>query len=143
MESIFYSSTRQLKILGVIVLLAGILAGIMTTLRGWPTDDVKAAYYGLYMTIGYIEFIASFTLSLLEKAEALRKKERESASASHGDYTITSESGADAEIDALILSRYEAKKAKNFAEADRIRNELKERGIEITDVPGGAVWKRV
>lgn len=88
-------------------------------------------------------FDAVLGLSLLEKAEALRKKERESASASHGDYTITSESGADPEIDALILSRYEAKKAKNFAEADRIRNELREKGVEITDVPGGAVWKRV
>ena len=34
-------------------------------------------------------------------------------------------------------------KAKNFAEADCIRDELKAQGIEITDVPGGAVWKRV
>ena len=82
-------------------------------------------------------------LSLLEKAEALRKKERESASASHGGYTITGEGGADAEIEALILARYEAKKAKDFAEADRIRDGLKERGVELTDVPGGAVWKRV
>ena len=49
----------------------------------------------------------------------------------------------DPEIDALVKARGEAKKAKNFAEADRIRDELKEKGIEITDVPGGAVWKRV
>ena len=33
--------------------------------------------------------------------------------------------------------------AKNFAEADRIRDELKAQGIEITDLPGGASWKRV
>ena len=46
-------------------------------------------------------------------------------------------------IDALVLQRYEAKKAKNFAEADRIRDELKAAGIEITDVKGGASWKRV
>ena len=38
---------------------------------------------------------------------------------------------------------YFASKAKNFAEADRIRDELKAHGIEITDVPGGASWKRV
>ena len=31
----------------------------------------------------------------------------------------------------------------DFAEADRIRDELKAQGIEITDVPGGAVWKRI
>ena len=46
-------------------------------------------------------------------------------------------------IDALVMQRYEAKKAKNFAEADRIRDELKAQGIEITDVKGGASWKRV
>lgn len=38
--------------------------------------------------------------------------------------------------------RYEAKKAKNFAEADRIRDELKAAGVELTDIPGGAKWNR-
>ena len=42
-----------------------------------------------------------------------------------------------------MLARYEAKKAKNFAEADRIRDELKRQGIEVTDVKGGAAWKRL
>ena len=46
-------------------------------------------------------------------------------------------------VDALVMQRYEAKKAKNFAEADRIRDELKARGIEIIDTKGGATWKRV
>ncbi|MBQ6987247.1 MAG: cysteine--tRNA ligase [Oscillibacter sp.] len=78
-------------------------------------------------------------LSLLEKADALRQH----ATVSHDGYAITSESEPDAEIEALILSRYQAKKAKDFAEADRIRDELRARGIELTDVPGGAVWKRV
>ena len=55
--------------------------------------------------------------------------------------TVTGE--GDPAIDALVMQRYEAKKAKNFAEADRIRDELKAQGIEITDVPGGAKWKRV
>ena len=36
------------------------------------------------------------------------------------------------------MARYEAKKAKNFAEADRIRDELKAQVIEVTDLPGGA-----
>ena len=40
------------------------------------------------------------------------------------------------------MQRYEAKKAKNFAEADRIRDELKAQGIEITDTKDGASWKR-
>lgn len=44
---------------------------------------------------------------------------------------------------ALIQARYEAKKAKNFAEADRIRDALKEQGVEVTDIPGGAKWRRL
>ena len=48
-----------------------------------------------------------------------------------------------AEIEAKIAARQEARKAKNWAEADRIRDELKSRGIEIIDTPQGAKWKRV
>ena len=46
-------------------------------------------------------------------------------------------------LTAQIQARYDAKKAKNFAEADRIRDELKSQGIEITDIPGGAKWKHI
>ena len=63
-----------------------------------------------------------------------------SASTASG-YQITGE--GDPEIDALVLKRYEAKKAKNFAEADKIRDDLKAQGIEVADVRGGAVWKRI
>lgn len=57
---------------------------------------------------------------------------------------MVSEDGEEnAEVEALIRARADAKKAKNFAEADRIRDELKAQGIEITDVPGGAKWKRI
>ena len=45
--------------------------------------------------------------------------------------------------DALVAATTEAKKAKNFAEADRIRDELKARGIEIIDTPQGAKWRKV
>ena len=48
----------------------------------------------------------------------------------------------DPEIDALVAARTEAKRAKNWPEADRIRDELKAQGVEITDVPGGVRWKR-
>ena len=50
---------------------------------------------------------------------------------------------ADPAVEALIQARQDAKKAKNFAEADRIRDELKAQGIEVTDVAGGAKWKRI
>lgn len=45
-------------------------------------------------------------------------------------------------IDALVAQRIEARKAKNFAEADRIRKELAAEGIEIMDGPQGSTWRR-
>ena len=61
-----------------------------------------------------------------------------------GAFTIVSESGeSDAEIEAKIRARQDAKKAKNFAEADRIRDELRASGIELTDIPHGAKWRRL
>ena len=65
----------------------------------------------------------------------------EMITAGAGGYTVTGE--GDPAIDALVMQRYEAKKAKNFAEADRIRDELKAQGIEIVDTKDGASWKRV
>ncbi|MDM9379220.1 cysteine--tRNA ligase [Chlorogloeopsis sp. ULAP01] len=48
----------------------------------------------------------------------------------------------DAEIEALIQKRQEARKAKNFAEGDRIRNELQAQGITLIDKPQGTEWHR-
>ncbi len=48
----------------------------------------------------------------------------------------------DADIEALIQERTEAKKAKNFARADEIRDELKNRGIILEDTREGVKWKR-
>lgn len=49
----------------------------------------------------------------------------------------------DAEIEALIAKRTEAKKNKNWATADAIRNELKERGIVLEDSAAGTTWKKL
>ncbi len=46
----------------------------------------------------------------------------------------------DSEIEALIEARSAARKAKNFKEADRIRDELKARGILLEDTPQGVKW---
>ncbi|HEU0198934.1 MAG TPA: DALR domain-containing protein, partial [Burkholderiaceae bacterium] len=45
-------------------------------------------------------------------------------------------------VDSLIAQRAAAKKAKNFAEADRIRAELAAQGIVLEDTPSGTTWRR-
>jgi cysteinyl-tRNA synthetase len=49
---------------------------------------------------------------------------------------------SDAEIDALVAERTQAKKTRNFARADAIRNELLGKGILIEDSKDGVRWKR-
>jgi cysteinyl-tRNA synthetase len=55
------------------------------------------------------------------------------ALAENGDVSLTS-SKADDRVDLLITARLAARKAKNFAESDRIRDELAAMGIQLKDV---------
>ena len=57
---------------------------------------------------------------------------------------VKEEEGDDAfiaEIEAAIEARMAAKKAKNYAEADRIRSELASRGVVLEDTPQGTKYK--
>ena len=46
------------------------------------------------------------------------------------------------DIDGLIKARIDAKAAKNYAEADRIRQELADAGIALEDTPQGTTWRK-
>jgi cysteinyl-tRNA synthetase len=48
-----------------------------------------------------------------------------------------------ADVEQLIAEREEARKARDFARSDRIRDELRERGVALEDSKEGVRWKRV
>ena len=58
-------------------------------------------------------------------------------------YNRKKEDDLDGKVEEMIAARQTARKEKNFAEADRIRDELKAMGIEIMDTPQGAKWKKI
>ena len=110
------------------------VTALYDALKAKANDATKLAILDSFDTV--------LSLSLLKKAASVREANAKAQSAkAEGGYTVTGE--GDPAIDALVLQRYEAKKAKNFAEADRIRDELKAQGIEITDTKDGTSWKRV
>jgi cysteinyl-tRNA synthetase len=55
---------------------------------------------------------------------------------------LASQSLTDEAIDALVAERTQAKRQRNFASADQIRNELAEKGVIIEDSKDGVRWKR-
>ncbi len=75
------------------------------------------------------DFDRVLTLDLLSHAE----KVKDAGPKADGDLA--------AEVEELIKQRAEAKKAKNFAEADRIRNYLAEKGVILVDSREGTTWK--
>ena len=78
------------------------------------------------------DFEQVMQLGLLDAVKALREEEKAKAEPSEDDRWILD----------LIAARAEAKKAKNYAEADRIRGELSEKGIILVDTKEGTTYKK-
>jgi len=93
-------------------------------------DVLKSDANGATKRALLAKFDTVLSLGLLEAAE------KRAASQAPCDL------GADADILAQIELRAAAKEAKNFAEADRIRDELKARGILLTDTPTGTTYTK-
>ena len=98
------------------------VTAIYDVLKANTTDATKLAL------IKDFEQVTAF--GLIEAAEKLKEKQN------------AAPDEADAWIIELIEARAAAKKAKNYAEADRIRNELAEKGITLIDSPQGTTYKK-
>jgi cysteinyl-tRNA synthetase len=61
---------------------------------------------------------------------------------SNADVFLQGEASAELDVDSLIQARIEAKKAKNFAQADAIRKQLADSGVILEDTPQGTTWRR-
>jgi len=97
-------------------------------------DALKAGLNGattLWVLGKYDEVLA---LSLVEKAAALRKQKEESAAPATDEFGM--------KVEALIAARQAARKEKNWAEADRIRDEIQAMGVILTDTKAGVTWKK-
>ena len=95
-------------------------------------DVLKAKCSDATKLAALADFDTVLSLNLISAAQKLKDQQAQEEAAN-----------ADPEIDALVEQRTVAKKAKDFATADRIRDELKARGIEIIDTPQGAKWRKV
>jgi cysteinyl-tRNA synthetase len=60
----------------------------------------------------------------------------------HPETYLQGDSQQALDVEQLIQARLDAKKTKNFAEADRIRKELADNGIILEDTPQGTTWRR-
>ncbi len=113
------------------------VTALYDVLKAKTNDSTKLALIGSFDSV--------LSLSLLEKADRKRSElARQATTASGSSFEIISESGEeDSAVNEKIEARRAAKKAKDFALADQIRNELKAAGIELTDIPNGVRWKRI
>ncbi|MBQ1590274.1 MAG: cysteine--tRNA ligase, partial [Oscillospiraceae bacterium] len=101
------------------------ITAVYDVLKAKTDDKTKLA------AIADMDLVLS--LNLIQAAAKKREAQQQAEAAEEHD----------PEIEAALAARTAAKKAKNFAEADRIRDELKARGIEIIDTPQGPKWKRI
>ncbi len=108
-------------------------------------DVLKYATNGATKLAMIEEFDTVLGVGLIAAAKRAREKAAQiAASGSGSGFSVVCVDGAaDAAVEEQIRARADAKKAKNFAEADRIRDELRAQGIEIIDVAGGAQYKHI
>ena len=101
------------------------------------TADAITAIFDLVKDIN-LNLDENNSKEMLEKTLELLKKLTRVLGIMEGEREEISE-----DIEGLIAERNAARKNKDFAKADEIRDKLKEMGIEIEDTRSGTTWKRI
>lgn len=101
------------------------------------TADAITAIFDLVKDIN-LNLDETSSKEILEKSLALLKKLTKVLGIMEHEQGEISE-----DVEKLIKERNDARKNKDFARADEIRDELKEMGIEIKDTRSGTTWKRI
>jgi len=97
--------------------------------------DTSGALASLFDLIKYVGFDTSYDIEpVLKVLEAMD---------SVFGMIFVEEEEVDSDVDGLIKAREEARAEKDFEKADKIRNDLLKKGIELEDGPKGTVWKRL
>ena len=99
-------------------------------------DVLKAKTNDATKRAALADFDAVLCLNLLENAAKLNEKKEDATEAPASDDPFAQE------VERLIVERKEAKAAKNYAEADRIRAYLLEKGVVLIDTKEGTTWKK-
>ncbi len=99
-------------------------------------DVLKAGLNGATALALIRDFDSVLGLSLTEKAEAVRKDRTVQATPVAADDPFARK------VEELIAARQAARKEKNWAEADRIRDEIQSMGVVLADTKEGVVWKK-
>lgn len=115
-------------------------------------DVLKAQANGATKLALIADFDLVLSLSLIEEADRARaariesERAKKAAAESKDLVVLCASDGIDSEtkaaVEALIRERAEAKKAKNFARADEIRDELSEMGVTLTDAKDSVTWTK-
>jgi cysteinyl-tRNA synthetase len=104
------------------------------------TENVQQILKVLHLFDGVFAVLEDHDASITRAA--LEWAEKEGRIHEAAPELLTNLSLSDADIDALVAERTQAKKSRNFARADAIRNDLLAKGIIIEDSKEGVRWKR-